>query len=133
MLGSPDDGVLGDAPCDDDGIIHGFNERTQLVFTDGFYNLSNDGMIEITLLGDSLGTDDETELGYLDGLFDGIIDINLDDSTLGVSLESTDGSIPVNDEVITMGSPNGEVLGVTLGYDGITIELDKERYLVFSN
>ena len=38
------------------------------------------------MLGDSLGTDDGTELCSLDDAFDGNNDGNLDGSTLGVSL-----------------------------------------------
>ena len=85
------------------------------------------------MLGDSLGTDDGTDIGPLDNGFASSNYGNHDGSTLGVSLGSTDRSALGTDEGITMSSQDYEVLGITLGDDDeITLGFDEGTELGFS-
>ena len=59
-LGSPDDKVLGITLGADDGITRGLDEGTELGFSDESCDGSNDGKLEVVLIGDSLETDDGT-------------------------------------------------------------------------
>ena len=62
----------------------------------------------------------------MDGSFDCFNDGNLDDSTLDVSLGSTDGFALGIDEGIKMVSSDCELLGIPLGDDdGITLGLNE--------
>ena len=70
--------VLGITLGDDDGISLGIDEGTELEFSDGFFDCSNEGNIECTLLGHTMVTDDGTEIGYFDRSFDGNNDCNID-------------------------------------------------------
>ena len=62
----------------------------------------------------------------MDGDFGGINYGNLDGSTLGVSLESTGGSILGIDEGIKLGSHDDEFLAIIVGdEDEITLFIDE--------
>ena len=70
--------------------------------------------------------DDGTGLVSLKGGFDGNNDGNLDCSTLGILLGSTDGFTLGTDEGINMGSHDCGVQSITLGYeDEITLGIDE--------
>ena len=94
---------------DYDGITLGHEEVT-------YFNESNDGKLEDTLLGHTLETDYELGFGYLYGDFDDNNDGNIDGSTLSVSLGSTDASSLCSNEGMKLGSSDDEVPGITLVY-----------------
>ena len=69
--------MLGITLGDDDAITLGIDEGTELGFSYGSFDFSNYGKLEGKFLGDSLRTDDGTELVSLDGAFYGYNNGNL--------------------------------------------------------
>ena len=134
-----------------DGIIPGLDIGTQLGSLDGSFDFSNDGNIQVLLLGGSLGSTDGKVLGYdefiklvyTDGkLFSTILEI-LDRIILGLDivteLDPLDGSCGgSNDGNIgglllgdLMGSNDGKVLGSDQGIK--LISNDGKLFILVSN
>ena len=74
------------------------DERTKLISTDGSFDGSNDVILEILLLSDSLVSDEGTELGSFDGSIDGVVE----ESELGVLFGSTNGEVLTSDDGIIL-------------------------------
>ena len=66
-----------------------------------------------------------TEMGSLDGYFDGSNDVNLEILLFENSLEYTDGKVLVYDDGIKLGFTDGKVIRICFGnVDGIILGLD---------
>ena len=111
--------------------------RDSLGSTDGKVIVSDEGIKLVTTDSKVLGTllenvdgitlrlDVGTELGYLDGPFDGSNDGKLEGLLIGESLGSTDGKVIGSDEGIKLGLFDSEVIGTIIGnIDGITLGID---------
>ena len=65
--------------------------------------------------GPTLGTYDDTDIGYLEGFTDGTSDVKIDSLLLRARLRLVDGLMLGTVEVTELGFWYGEVLGTTFG------------------
>ena len=100
-----------------------FNDVLKLGCTEG-----NFLTILVNVDGITIWLDVRTELGSLNGFFDGSYDDTIEGLLVGESMRSNDNKVIGFDEGIKMGLSDCKMLGIILGYVGeIILGLDVEK------